>query len=191
MRQLVSILRLVPTPLSRCLRRSFRCHFSLAACADHPARIESLPRRSMLAALEKAVRVFVAAGAVEVASLHTGLPSHIVAPELRGRAAPGENTPLDEWLVTMRSRGLLPNGVGIFSAHQMGSCRMGSDPALSVVDPNGELLWELGWGSPSYHPVMASAGELDGSPPLPSPRADERCEWSDLSSQHPVMTPHT
>ena len=180
MRQPVSILRLVP-PLSRCLRRLFRCDFSLAACAAHPARIESLLRRSMLAALEKAVRVFVAAGAVEVASLHTGLPSHIVAPELNGRAAPGENTPLDEWLVTMRSRGLLPNGVGIFSAHQMGSCRMGSDPALSVVDPNGESAvgtWMglpflsprdgeregIGWVSPSYHPVMASATELDGTP---------------------------
>jgi choline dehydrogenase-like flavoprotein len=27
----------------------------------------------------------------------------------------------------------------MFSAHQMGSCRMGADPATSVADPRGEL----------------------------------------------------
>ena len=31
--------------------------------------------------------------------------------------------------------------VGIFSAHQMGSNRMGIDPAASVVDADGEM-WE-------------------------------------------------
>ena len=30
-------------------------------------------------------------------------------------------------------------GIRLFSAHQMGSCRMGSDPATSVADPWGEL----------------------------------------------------
>jgi choline dehydrogenase-like flavoprotein len=30
-------------------------------------------------------------------------------------------------------------GQRLFSAHQMGSCRMGSDPRTSVADPFGEL----------------------------------------------------
>lgn len=30
-------------------------------------------------------------------------------------------------------------GVGPFSAHQIGSCRMGVDPATSVADPYGQL----------------------------------------------------
>jgi choline dehydrogenase-like flavoprotein len=30
-------------------------------------------------------------------------------------------------------------GLTVFSAHQMGSCRMGSDPATSVADPSGQL----------------------------------------------------
>ena len=32
-----------------------------------------------------------------------------------------------------------PNDVACFTAHQMGSCRMGSDPATSVADGRGEL----------------------------------------------------
>jgi choline dehydrogenase-like flavoprotein len=30
-------------------------------------------------------------------------------------------------------------GYRLFSAHQMGTCRMGQDPATSVADPRGEL----------------------------------------------------
>ncbi len=30
-------------------------------------------------------------------------------------------------------------GYRLFSAHQMGSCRMGPDPQTSVADPRGEL----------------------------------------------------
>jgi choline dehydrogenase-like flavoprotein len=34
---------------------------------------------------------------------------------------------------------LRAGGFRLFSAHQMGSCRMGSDPATSVANPSGEL----------------------------------------------------
>ena len=34
---------------------------------------------------------------------------------------------------------LRAGGARLFSAHQMGSCRMGADPATSVADPRGEL----------------------------------------------------
>lgn len=32
-----------------------------------------------------------------------------------------------------------PREFALFSPHQMGSCRMGTDPATSVADPRGEL----------------------------------------------------
>jgi choline dehydrogenase-like flavoprotein len=39
----------------------------------------------------------------------------------------------------MRDLPLDPYEYGVFSAHQMGTCRMGSDPATSVANPYGEL----------------------------------------------------
>ena len=59
--------------------------------------------------------------------------------ELRGKAVPGENEPLDKWLQAMRKAGLPRNGAMVFSAHQMGTCRMGADPKKSVVGPTGEV----------------------------------------------------
>ena len=37
---------------------------------------------------------------------------------------------------------LKENAVGMFSAHQMGTCRMGHSPATSALDCNGET-WEV------------------------------------------------
>jgi hypothetical protein len=46
---------------------------------------------------------------------------------------------LEAWIDQAQAVSLEPRRVGLFSAHQMGSCRMGSDPANSVADPRGEL----------------------------------------------------
>lgn len=42
----------------------------------------------------------------------------------------------------MSQVGFPQHGVGLFSAHQMGSCRMGIDPLESVVDCDGES-WDI------------------------------------------------
>ena len=46
---------------------------------------------------------------------------------------------MDEFLERVESASYAPNDVACFTAHQMGSCRMGSDPADSVADGRGEL----------------------------------------------------
>ena len=46
---------------------------------------------------------------------------------------------LDAYLDTLGRIPLSFGGVALFSAHQMGSCRMGVDPASSVADPQGQL----------------------------------------------------
>ncbi|KUI06164.1 GMC family oxidoreductase [Mycobacterium sp. IS-3022] len=77
--------------------------------------------------IEAQIRLHAAAGAREVVPF--------AATARRWRA--GDD--LDEFIAEMQR---LPLGVGghrLFSAHQMSSCRMGTDPATSVADPLGEL----------------------------------------------------
>ncbi len=46
---------------------------------------------------------------------------------------------LEAFVASVRDSSLAPRENGIFSAHQMGSCRMGTDPETSVAGPWGEL----------------------------------------------------
>jgi choline dehydrogenase-like flavoprotein len=64
----------------------------------------------------------------------------------------------------VESASYAPNDVACFTAHQMGSCRMGSDPSDSVADGRGELhdvkgVW-IGDGSafptaPGVNPMVS------------------------------------
>ena len=94
----------------------------------------------MLAALQTSARLAVAAGAKAIATCHTGGTKHQIAEDMRTRARPGENPPLDAWLDGVVAAGLKANGVGLFSAHQMGSNRMGVSAEESVVDQDGEVI---------------------------------------------------
>jgi choline dehydrogenase-like flavoprotein len=46
---------------------------------------------------------------------------------------------IERFAADIERRGVVPNRVGIFSAHQMSSCRIGVDPATSVADPDGQV----------------------------------------------------
>jgi choline dehydrogenase-like flavoprotein len=46
---------------------------------------------------------------------------------------------LDEFIATLDAQEIVPREFVTFSAHQMGTCRMGRDPATSVANPWGEL----------------------------------------------------
>lgn len=48
----------------------------------------------------------------------------------------GDN--FDAFLGKVRQLGLPPNGVGLFSAHQMSTCRMAGSPSQGVLKPTGE-----------------------------------------------------
>jgi choline dehydrogenase-like flavoprotein len=109
-------------------------------------------------------RLHRAAGAVEVFTAH--------AAELRWRQ--GED--FDAFVERVEAASYDPNDVACFTAHQMGSCRMGTDPSTSVADGRGELhdtkgVW-IGDGSafptaPGVNPMITimslahrTAGEL-------------------------------
>ena len=71
------------------------------------------------AAMKASARIHLANGAREILSLHSE-PVRIAAESDLARI---DEAPLG------------PNRVGVFTAHQMGGCPMGADPARSVVDP--------------------------------------------------------
>jgi choline dehydrogenase-like flavoprotein len=70
----------------------------------------------------------------------------------------------DAFLAEVEAASYEPNDVACFTAHQMGSCRMGVDPQTSVADGRGELhdtkgVW-IGDGSafptaPGVNPMVS------------------------------------
>jgi choline dehydrogenase-like flavoprotein len=83
--------------------------------------------RTMRKALDAQIRLHRAAGARRIQVLGRGIPAWRAGDDLDAYIARVDRAPL-------RS-----GGITLFSAHQMGTCRMGSDPATSVADPRGEL----------------------------------------------------
>jgi choline dehydrogenase-like flavoprotein len=88
---------------------------------------DEVDRRLAVRAHLELARLHRAAGASQIYSLH--------AREVRWR----EGDDFDGYLGRLESASYEPNDVTCFSAHQMGSSRMGSDPSDSVADGRGEL----------------------------------------------------
>ncbi len=83
--------------------------------------------RHMAMGLDAQIRAHIAAGARRVWLLAEGLPTWRVGEDAEAFIARAQRVPARA------------GGLRMFSAHQMGSCRMGADPAASVADPRGEL----------------------------------------------------
>jgi choline dehydrogenase-like flavoprotein len=79
-------------------------------------------------AVEAQVRLHHAAGASKIAVLANTLPTWH-----RGEEE------LEDFLVRVARVPLRAGAIKLFAAHQMGTCRMGTDPAESVADVHGEL----------------------------------------------------
>ncbi|EFN52938.1 hypothetical protein CHLNCDRAFT_137296 [Chlorella variabilis] len=62
------------------------------------------------------------------------------APSLPGSAGGGEE--FERYLADVARAGIPPLQTPQFSAHQMGTCRLGGDPKASVLDPQGEC-WDV------------------------------------------------
>ncbi len=88
---------------------------------------DELDVRNTRRAIEAQIRLHHAAGAREIAALAGGLPRW------------GAGADLDAFIERCQRIPLRAGGFRLFAAHQMGSCRMGSDPQTSVANPWGEL----------------------------------------------------
>jgi choline dehydrogenase-like flavoprotein len=81
--------------------------------------------------LVAAVRAHVAAGAEEVMTLHSR--PHVLA------ARGATDAAIDEYCARISTSALDRNWSTLFSAHQMGTCRMGSDSRTSICDERGAV----------------------------------------------------
>lgn len=88
---------------------------------------DELDRRNFREAVATCVRMHEAAGALEIFA--AGQP---LAPWRRG-------DDLEAFIEQVSRVPLGPGGIPLFSAHQMSSARLGSDPQTSVANPSGEL----------------------------------------------------
>jgi choline dehydrogenase-like flavoprotein len=77
--------------------------------------------------VEKIIRLHHAAGAHTITLRAGGIPTWQRGDDLEGFLSRVDSIPLRA------------GGLALFSAHQMGSCRMGADPQTSVAGPFGEL----------------------------------------------------
>jgi choline dehydrogenase-like flavoprotein len=86
--------------------------------------------------MQEITKIAFAGGAVGVATTHS--------PSLRlesdsGRPGGVSGDRLEEFVAAIGDRGIAPNRLPLFSAHQMGTCRLGADARTSVADPYGEV----------------------------------------------------
>ena len=90
---------------------------------------DEVDKRLFIRANIELARLHHAAGAPEIRTLH--------AEEVAWRRDSDE--PFEDFIARIESAPYGPADVAIFTAHQMGSCRMGNDPSSSVADGRGEL----------------------------------------------------
>ncbi len=83
--------------------------------------------RNIRAGVEQLIRIHEAAGAAEI----------VGSARKAGDWRRGDD--LDAFVADVTSQPIAPREFALFSAHQMGSCRMGTDASSSVANPDGEL----------------------------------------------------
>ncbi len=96
--------------------------------AQYQYRLANEAREFLIRAMVEGIRIHQAAGARRMATLHT--PPLIIDRDSTNAAE------------EIRRRGIAPNRVTIFSAHQMASCRIGRNRDSSVANPDGRL-WDV------------------------------------------------
>jgi choline dehydrogenase-like flavoprotein len=92
-------------------------------------------RAHLVRGMQEVARIAFAGGAVGAGTLHT--PVLLLESE-GGRLGAVSARHLNGFLREIARRGIVPNRLPLFTAHQMGTCRLGRDRRTSVADPRGE-----------------------------------------------------
>jgi choline dehydrogenase-like flavoprotein len=94
-------------------------------------RLSAFDRQNMLAGVRAAAEIHVAAGA------HTVYLPHGTLPTLRAQQGVAQNSEVLDQLTHLRWH---PNRFGLYSAHQMSTCRLGGQARTHPVRPSGETV---------------------------------------------------
>ncbi|RQM19951.1 hypothetical protein B5M09_010988 [Aphanomyces astaci] len=122
------------------LRRQFSWFFAIGRPRVH---FELGPKdaKSMVEGMIASAKILLSQGAIEVNTSHLSVPAlRLDTPE--DRANPVECETSQAWFRQLRATGIPVNSLGIFSAHQMSSCRMAATPAKGAVNSDGET-WDV------------------------------------------------
>lgn len=112
----------------------------------------ALDKKHILEGMLALAKINYVAGASTIYTVTDGVPVFERRPLPEGAEDPGINDPaFQAWLALVKQKGLHSPDTSFGSAHQMGTCRMGSNVKRSVVDPNGEV-----WGAEGLYVADAS-----------------------------------
>ncbi|HXW67372.1 MAG TPA: FAD-dependent oxidoreductase [Thermoplasmata archaeon] len=103
-------------------------------------RLGRRDRENLVRGMVETARILAAAGATRLLSLHTP------PVEVGDGASPVRPAEVDRFVEAIRSAGVREHSLALFSAHPMGSARVGADPRRSAARPSGavhgvEGLW--------------------------------------------------
>jgi choline dehydrogenase-like flavoprotein len=93
-------------------------------------------RGFLVRGMQEITRIAFAGGAVSVSTTHS--PALRLESDAGTRGAVSDAR-LERFLGEVAARGVAPNRLPLFTAHQMGSCRLGKDRRSSVADPYGQV----------------------------------------------------
>ncbi|KAF3481055.1 long chain fatty acid oxidase [Arthroderma uncinatum] len=122
---------------------------------DGRCRIEYTPsafdRKHILEGIIGAAKIAYVSGAKEIRTSSRAIPT-FVRPEPSSADEGVNNVAFQDWIKKVRAGTPLPTEQSMFaSAHQMGTCRMGTSPRNSVVDATGMV-----WGTSGLYVADAS-----------------------------------
>ncbi|KAL4786325.1 hypothetical protein BJX76DRAFT_123919 [Aspergillus varians] len=115
--------------------------------------VSAFDRTHMVEGLIASAKISYIAGAKEIHTSYRDMPPFIRPADDTSDSPHGVNSPaLQGWIEELRRKApKTSDRVMWASAHQMGSCRMGTSPRYSVVDPEGQV-----WGTNGLYVVDAS-----------------------------------
>ncbi|HEV7387363.1 MAG TPA: GMC family oxidoreductase N-terminal domain-containing protein [Gemmatimonadaceae bacterium] len=107
-----------------------RVHFDSAGRPYFEYRLGGEEKKRIKHGMASVARIHHAAGAERIITLHA-------TPVTWDR---GSGVSIDKFCGAIQSAPTAPNRLPLFSAHQMGTCRMGADQAGAVCDESGEVF---------------------------------------------------